>query len=80
MRVLGGVLVPGGIAASDVAAGQAEAQVDPCVPDGQALLAAFWGAGGDVLNLIEMGAWGTHAIAPRSGEYQEDLLLITVHS
>ena len=41
VEVLRRVLVLGGIAAADVSAGQAEAQVDPAVAALQALLATF---------------------------------------
>jgi hypothetical protein len=77
MKVLGGVLVLRGITASDVAARQAQAQVDPGVAYGQTFLASLRGTRADILNLIEMGAWGAHAITPRSDECQEVLLLTT---
>jgi hypothetical protein len=48
MEMLGGVLVLGGVAAADVAAFEAEAQVDPSVTHFQAFLATvrmrFYGA------------------------------------
>jgi WD40 repeat protein len=41
VEVLGGVLVPGGVATADVAARQAEPEVHPAIPGRQALLAAL---------------------------------------
>ena len=60
-----------------MATGQAKAQVDPGVPYGQAFLASLRSTRRDILNLIEMGAWAAHDIAPRFGECQEVLLLTT---
>src|SRR5579864_7020893 len=54
-KVLGGVSVLRVVAAADVAAREAEAEMDPGVAHLQALLAAI-AAGGNILNLIEMRA------------------------
>jgi hypothetical protein len=53
--MFGGVLVLGGIAAADVTASEAQAQVDPSIAHLQALFAAF-GVGFYLVNLIEVGA------------------------
>src|SRR4051794_8814714 len=53
VEVLGGVLVLRGVAAADVPANQALAQVDPGVPDLQAILTPV-GAGRHVANFIQM--------------------------
>jgi hypothetical protein len=55
MEMLGGVLIFGGIAATHVAAGEAQAQVHPLVPHLQAFLAAAR-MRLDVVNLIRMRA------------------------
>jgi hypothetical protein len=55
VEVPGGVLVLGIITATYVTADQAQAQMNPGIPDLQAVLAAL-GAGRDVLNLSRMGA------------------------
>ena len=55
VEVLGGVFVLGGVAATDVAALEAEAEVDPGVAGLEALLAAF-GVGVNVADLVEVGA------------------------
>jgi len=55
MKMLGGVLVFGGIAAADVAAFEAQAQVDPRVAHFQALFAAA-GVRFDGANLRKMRA------------------------
>ena len=53
--VLGGVLIDRVVAASDMPAGQADAQVHPGVTKLQAL-SATWRAGDDVLDLVKMRA------------------------
>jgi hypothetical protein len=55
VKVFGGVLVLGRIAATDVAATQAQAQVDPSIAHLQALFAAV-GVGFYLVNLIQVGA------------------------
>src|SRR5581483_5459548 len=55
VKVFGGVLVLGRVAASDVAAGQAHAKVDPAIAGFQALLPTR-GARRHIANLGEMGA------------------------
>src|SRR4029077_305955 len=57
MEVLGGVLVLRRVAAADVAAGEAEPEVDPGVAHLQALLATP-SVGFDVLDLIQVRTWG----------------------
>src|SRR3954452_18371818 len=57
-RVLGGVSVGRGVAAGDVPACAAGAQVDPGAADAQAVLAAGELLGGIDLNLVEMCACG----------------------
>jgi hypothetical protein len=59
VEVLGGVLVLRAVAAADVAAGEAKAEVDPAVADLEAIFAAG-GAGGDGANLGEVGAGFRH--------------------
>jgi hypothetical protein len=56
MEMLGGVLVLRRIAASDVSAGKAQAQVDPVIPHLQAFLASP-GVRVDVMNLIQVGTF-----------------------
>lgn len=51
VKMFCGVFVFRTIAAADVAAGEAQAQVDPVVADFQAILAAV-GAGGDVVDFF----------------------------
>ena len=60
MKVLGGMLIGGTVAASDVAAGETESQMHPSRSDFQAILAAL-GGWGDLLDPIEMFAHGGHA-------------------
>jgi hypothetical protein len=55
VKVFGGVLVLGGITAANVAAAQAQAQVDPSITHLQALFAAVC-VGLYLMNLIEVGA------------------------
>jgi hypothetical protein len=55
VKVFGRVPVLGGVAAADMAAFHAEAQVDPGVTQLQALFAAA-GVRLDILNLVEMRA------------------------
>jgi len=57
LGVARGVLVGGAIAATDVAAGQADAQVHPLVARAQAVLAAH-GVRPDLQQLIDMDAVG----------------------
>jgi hypothetical protein len=54
-EVFGGVFVLGGVAAGDVAAGEAGAEMDPCVAEGDTC-GADVGLGGDVVDVGEMGA------------------------
>jgi plasmid stability protein len=63
VEVGGGVLVLGGVAAADVSADQAFAQVDPAVADRETRFAAAGGAGWDVVDFIEMATFkgGRHA-------------------
>ncbi|HTU51890.1 MAG TPA: hypothetical protein VMF56_14965 [Acidobacteriaceae bacterium] len=55
MKMFGGVLVPGGIAAADVAALQTETKVNPIVAHFQTLLTALRSAWGDIADLIKVG-------------------------
>jgi hypothetical protein len=57
VKMLGGVLILGGVAAADVSAGQTEPQVDPGVAHFQTLLAAV-GMRLDIVDLVEMSALG----------------------
>src|SRR5271166_149428 len=59
MKVFGGVLVLGGIAAADVAAFQAEPQMDPSVPDFDTIFADVHFCVRD-LDFAEMGAGCGH--------------------
>jgi len=54
MKVFGGVLVLGGIAAADVPATQAQAQVDPGIANLKTVFASA-GVGFDVTDLIGVG-------------------------
>src|SRR5215204_3196300 len=66
VEVLGGVPVPRVVAAPDVAAGLAEAEVDPGVAALQTLLAPLRGPRGDVRDLVEVatGCCGCHECSP----------------
>jgi hypothetical protein len=59
MKMFGGVLVFGAIAAADVATGEAEAEMDPGVAGLQAVFAAL-GAGFDGADFIDVFACGRH--------------------
>jgi hypothetical protein len=59
MKVLGGVLVLGRIAASHVTAGEAQPKVYPTIPHLDALLADV-DLGLRNVNLIQMSAYGCH--------------------
>jgi hypothetical protein len=59
MKVLGGVLILGRIAAAHLPAGQAQAQMNPGIADFQALLASAF-IGVFDFNLIEMFAGSSH--------------------
>jgi len=59
VEVRGGVPIPAGFAAADVAADEALPQVDPGVAGLEAVLAPF-GAGRDLSDLIEVGAGDVH--------------------
>jgi hypothetical protein len=63
MKVLGGVLVFRRVAAADVAADKAEAEVDPAVARLEAILATVR-ARGDIVDLVEMGAGLVHGGFP----------------
>jgi hypothetical protein len=60
MKMFGGVLILGRIAAADFTARQAQPQVHPFVADLEALFAAFR-FGFHRLDLIEMRAFGGHS-------------------
>jgi hypothetical protein len=65
MKMFGGVLILGGIAAADFTARQAQPQVHPFVADLEALFAAFrFGFHG--LDLIKMRALDGHGFPPFS--------------
>ena len=64
MEMLGGVLVLGGIAAADMAAGQAQAQMDPGIASFKALFAAILGSLPD-LDLVEVTTPSRHVSLPR---------------
>jgi hypothetical protein len=57
VEVLGGVFVFGGVAASDMATGHTETEVDPVVTDFETVFATR-GARLDVFNLLDVGASG----------------------
>ena len=59
VKMLCGVLVFRAVTAADVAAGEAQAQVNPVIAHLQALLAAL-AAGVDIVNFLEMGAGCFH--------------------
>lgn len=59
MKMFGGVLILRLVAATDVAAGAAQSQMHPIVSHRQTFLAPR-GAGGDLVNLIEMRASRSH--------------------
>lgn len=61
VEMLGGVLVFGGVAAANVAASEAETQVDPGIAHFEALFAAF-GFWFYIFDLIEMGADAGHML------------------
>ena len=63
LEMLGGVLVPGRIATPHMAAFKADAQVNPCIADLEAILAAFCRRL-DVPDLIEVAASGWHLACP----------------
>jgi hypothetical protein len=52
--MLGGVFVGGGVAAADVATGQAKPQVDPPASGFETIFTPLVGTGGDFLDLIKM--------------------------
>src|SRR5207253_11218051 len=61
-EMLGGVLVRGVVTAADVAAGHAQAEVDPLRADAQAVLAPL-GAWGHFTDFVEVGA-AVHPLLP----------------
>jgi hypothetical protein len=61
MEVFGGVLILGGVAAADMAADQAHAEMHPPVAALEAFLAST-GVGADILNLVEVGTLGSHEL------------------
>jgi hypothetical protein len=61
------VLVLRGIATADVAANAAEPQMDPSVPDLQALLAAVRRPWGNVTYLVEMTTRCAHPVSFNNG-------------
>src|SRR5262245_10053406 len=63
-RVLAGMAIGRRVTASDVAAAQAEPEVNPAAPDLEAILAAFGRARRDVVDLIDMLASG-HEVSVR---------------
>ena len=60
VKMLGGVLVFGRIAAANVTAFHTEPKVDPRITGFEAFLATLWGVWLNVLNFIEMGT-GRHS-------------------
>jgi hypothetical protein len=63
MKMLGGMLVLGAVAAADVSTLEAKAKVDPSVAHFEALLAA--GATGlNLANCVEMSAFDAHLASP----------------
>jgi hypothetical protein len=54
MVMLRGMLVGGGVAAADVAAGEAEPQVNPPTSGFETIFTPLLGTGGYLLNLINM--------------------------
>jgi hypothetical protein len=64
VEVAGGVLVLGGIAAPDVPALKADAQVYPSIPYLQAIFAALR-ARGDFSYLVKVCAWCGHSVLLR---------------
>src|SRR6185369_4493226 len=62
VEVFRGVLVLRGITAADMAAGEAEPEVDPGVPHLQALLATLRGVRAHVFDLVEMRANGHRSL------------------
>jgi hypothetical protein len=65
VEVFGGVFVFGGVAAADVSAGKAEAQMDPTIAHFEALFAAFC-FGLYLFDLIEMRALIGHGLLPEA--------------
>ena len=63
MKVLGGVFSDRGVAAADVSALQAQAQMDPLLANLETLLAALWSAGRDGPNFIQMSTSCCHSFA-----------------
>ena len=57
MKMLRGMLIFGTVAAADMAAGQAEAEMNPGIPDFEAVLAPI-GAGFHFLDFSDVGALG----------------------
>ena len=64
MEMLGGVLVLGRIAAADMAAGQAQAQMDPGIAGLDAIFADMLGSLSN-LDLAEVTTLSRHASLPR---------------
>ena len=64
MEMLGGVLVLGRIAAADMAAGQAQAQMDPGIAGLDAIFADMLGSLSN-LDLAEVTTLSLHASLPR---------------
>jgi hypothetical protein len=60
VEVAGRVFARRVVAAADMPAGKAEPEVDPPAVGFQAFLAALWGAGSHVVDLIEMRALRCH--------------------
>ena len=65
MKVFGGVLVLGGVAATDMSTDQAQAQMDPSVSHFQAFFATVF-AGCPKLDLVQMCALFSHECSSRA--------------
>jgi hypothetical protein len=63
MEVLGRVFVLGRVATSDMSAGEAQSQVNPCVPSQNAFLADMF-VGGPYFDLIKVSAFFRHRFFP----------------
>jgi len=64
VKVLGGVTVGGVVAATDVTAFETKPQMHPLVAGLEALLAAVWGLGRDVMHMRKMLALLIHTVIP----------------
>jgi len=74
LEMPGSVFVLGVVTAAHVAAGQAQAQMHPGIPNPQAVLTAV-GAGCDVLNELDVGALFSTLQKPRQETAQSFLNL-----